>query len=149
MSLVTAPPASANNLQLIFGTFVAINLCNSTLLYVHVLSVRPASQLRRQLAHEGLLLVVLVKARSGWFWSEAKTLDESFDFPDGKHLFVVSFLTLGYSRLLKFPPLCRDNLQGHIFLKGINHYCLCFSFLCLSFSKRCINRMMKQIFQML
>ena len=51
---------------------------------MNVLSVRPVSQLQRQLARKGLLLVVMFKARSGQLWTYADTLDESFDI-NGKH----------------------------------------------------------------
>ena len=49
MSQVTALAVSANNFQTL--------LSNHSLAYssAHFLSVRPAEQLRRQLAHEGLL----------------------------------------------------------------------------------------------
>ena len=103
---------------MILRVFVDVNLRKT--------SVRPFGQLWRHLAYEGLLLVVLFKARSGRLWTDAETLDESFDFPDGKHLFIASLLFLNYLRLLQFPPLCRDNLQGGIFLEGINHWLLVF-----------------------
>ena len=83
-------------------------------------------RLQRQLVHEGLLSVVLLKARSGQFWTDAEILIESFDFPDGKHLSVASLLALNYWRLLQFYHLCIDNLQSHIFLKGINHWLFVF-----------------------
>ena len=58
---------------MIFRAFAGVNL--------HiVLNVRPVSQLQRQLAHKGLLLVVLSKTRSDQLWKDAETLDESFDF---------------------------------------------------------------------
>ena len=90
-------------------------------MHVYVLSVRPVSQIRRQLKHKNLILVVLFKARSGRLWTDAETLNESFDFPDGKSLYIASLLAW-----LKFPPLGRDNLQDRIFLKGINHWLLVF-----------------------
>ena len=61
------------------------------------------------MAHKGLLFVILFKTRSGECLTHAKTLDESFDFPDGKHLIIGSLLALNYQRLLKFPPLCEVN----------------------------------------
>ena len=58
---------------MIFRAFAGVNL--------HiVLNVRPVSQLQSQLAHKGLLLVVLSKTRSDQLWTDAETLDESFDF---------------------------------------------------------------------
>ena len=39
--------------------------------------------------------------------------------PDGEHLFIVSLLL---TSLIKFPPPCRVNLHGRIFLKRIKHW---------------------------
>ena len=58
--------------------------------------LRPVGQLQRQLALEGLLLVVLFKARSGRIWTDAEALDESFHFPVDKNLFIVLLLVLKY-----------------------------------------------------
>lgn len=60
-----------------------------------------------------------------------ETLDKFFDLPDGKHLIIESRMVLKLQRLLKFSPLCRDNLQGRIFLKGIRHCLLVFFLLML------------------
>ena len=51
---------------------------------MYVLSVRSLAQFRRQLVHVGLLLVVLFKTKSGRLCTNAKILNECFDFPDGK-----------------------------------------------------------------
>ena len=110
---------------MIFRAFVGVNLINCTLLHVYILSVRPNDQLRRQLAHGGLLLVVLFKVKRDRLLTDAEFIDESFDFHNGKHLFI-ALLTWIYERLLKFSPLCRDNLQDCIFLIGINHWLLAF-----------------------
>ena len=48
------------------------------------------------LVGEGLPLVVLFKARSGRLWTDAETLDESFDFLDSKYFFIASLLVLHY-----------------------------------------------------
>ena len=129
--------------------FVCRNFHNCILLHVYVLSVRPVSQLQKQLVHEGLLLVVLFKARSNQLWTDAETFDESFAFPNVKHLFIASLLALSYERLLKFPLFCRDTYRTIAIFswKKISHWLFAFSFLYLSFSKRCIHRMVKQAFQ--
>ena len=64
--------------------------------FLHVLRARPVNQLRRQLAQEGLLFVVLFKTRNGRLRTFAETVDESFDFPRGKHLFIAPLLALNY-----------------------------------------------------
>ena len=56
-------------------------------------------------------------------FTDAKTLDKSFDYPSGKHLFTALLLALSYD---KCPPLSRNNSQDHIFLKGSNHLRLVF-----------------------
>ena len=109
---------------MIFHAVVGVNLCNSTLSRVYVLTVRTVGQLQGQLAHDGLLLVVLFKDRGGQLWTDTVTLNESFDSPDGKDLFRASLLALIYQRLLQFPHLCRINLLGRIFLRGIKHWLL-------------------------
>ena len=91
--------------------FICRNFHNCILLHVYVLSVRPVSQLQKQLVHEGLLLVVLFKARSNQLWTDGETFDESFGFPNVKHLFIASLLALSYERLLKFPLFCRDTYR--------------------------------------
>ena len=63
---------------------------------MYVLSVRPVSKLWKQLAHKVLLLLLLFKTTSGRLWTYVETLDESFDFHDGKHLFIASLLALNY-----------------------------------------------------
>ena len=40
----------------------------------------------------GLTLSVAVQARL--LWTYAESLNQSFDFPDSKHLYIVSFLAL-------------------------------------------------------
>ena len=104
MSPRTSPSASANNLHLIFRAFVGVNFRNCPLLHVYVLSVRPVDHLWRQLAHESLPLVVLFQARSGRFWIDAETLDESFDFPDVKNLSITSLTGLKLIKVIKVPP---------------------------------------------
>ena len=79
-----------------FCALVDANLCNCTLLHVNILSVKPVSKLQRQLAHEDLLLVVLFKTKSGQLLTDAETFNKSFDFPDGKHLFMVPLQALNY-----------------------------------------------------
>ena len=71
---------------------------------MYVLSVRPVDHLWRQLAHESLPLVVLFQARSGRFWIDAETLDESFDFPDVKNLSIASLTGLKLLKVIKVPP---------------------------------------------
>ena len=66
-------------------------------------------------------------------WKNAETLDESSDFSDDKHLFIVSLQALNYWRLFKFHPLiveiCRAVFSG----KELTINCSCFSSLCLSY----------------
>ena len=81
---------------MIFRAFVGVNLSNCILLHVIILNVRPVGQLRMQLAQGGLLLVVLFKVRRDWILTDAEFVDESFDFPNGKHLFIPSLLALIY-----------------------------------------------------
>ena len=108
--------------------FVRGNFHNCILLHVYVLSVRPVSQLRKQLVHEGLLLVVLFKARSNQLLTDAETLNESFGFPNVKHLFIASLLALSYERLLTFPLFCRDTCRTVAIFswKKISHWLLAF-----------------------
>lgn len=57
--------------DLIFHALVSVNVCNGTFLPMYFLSVRLIGQLWNWLSHKGLLLVVLVKARSGCLWTNA------------------------------------------------------------------------------
>ena len=110
-------------------------------MHVYVLIARPVDQCWRQMAHEGLFLVVLFK--SGWLWADAGTRDKSFDFPNGKIPFhsiitglnllkVYIYLYLFISKLYLlfkgyyFCPVLDITYRTLIFLKGINHCLLVF-----------------------
>ena len=110
---------------MIFRAFVGVNLRNCTLLHMYVLSARPVGQLRIQLAHEGLLLVVLFKARSGRNWTDAETLDESW-FSRWETPFHGGIT--GLKLLLKFSSLFTDTLYTALFFwKDLfNHWMLVF-----------------------
>ena len=68
-----------------------------------------------------------------------ETLNDSFDFCNAKHLFVVSLLVLILNQdqvnkvYRSFQSLARVNLQGHVFLKRINHWLLVLFFRMLIF----------------
>ena len=55
------------------------------------------------------------------------------DDAQGINKLFIGSLRLMKTKLTRFPPSCRVNLLGHVFLKGINHYCLHFSFLLVFF----------------
>ena len=60
----SVPPVSAYKCKLDPSCLVGVHLRTCVVLHGYFLSVRPVDQLRRQLAHEDLLQVILCKARS-------------------------------------------------------------------------------------
>ena len=88
---------------LITRAFVRVHVRSCTLLHGYFLSLRQVDQLQRQLAHDRLvlsrpgtmqgvgILASWIKATLKRYWNLSI---ESFDFPDGKHIFMASLLAL-------------------------------------------------------
>ena len=57
------------------------------------------------------------------------------DDAQGINKLFIGSLRLMKTKLTRFPPYCRVNLLGHVFLKGINHFRLHFFFLKMMYSQ--------------
>ena len=147
MFWVVTPPVSANNFQTWFFMHFLAQMSEIAYFCRSMSSVQNQWPTLKATGTWGITLKDIVQGKN-WLGLSRWWNSMNLDFPNGKHLFVTSLLAINYKRLLKFPPLCRNNLQCCFSRKKLTSDCLCFSCECLScfysfqfLCEICIHRM--------